>query len=88
MEKLKVLIVDDEPGIRSGIERILRNYTVGYPFMEEDFAFDLLQAETGEIAIDIIDNQKVDIILLIINCRALMGSMYWSISTKNRSTPL
>ena len=39
MKKLKVLIVDDEPGIRSGIERILRNYAVGYPFMDEDFGY-------------------------------------------------
>ncbi|MBI9036699.1 MAG: response regulator [Bacteroidales bacterium] len=64
MEKLKVLVVDDEPGIRSGIERILRNYTVGYPFMDEDFHFEMIEAETGEKAIEIIDNDQVDIILL------------------------
>ncbi len=64
MEKLKVLVVDDEPGIRSGIERILKNYTVGYPFMDEDFHFDVIEAETGEKAIEIIDAQQVDIILL------------------------
>ncbi|HBF87484.1 MAG TPA: hypothetical protein DDX39_02490 [Bacteroidales bacterium] len=64
MEKLKVLIVDDEPGIRSGINRVLANYTVGYPFMEDDFAFDLTEAETGEKAIEIINAEKIDIILL------------------------
>jgi len=64
MEKLKVLVVDDEPGIRSGIERILRNYTVGYPFMDEDFHFEMIEAETGEKAIEIIDKEQVDIILL------------------------
>ncbi len=64
MESLKVLVVDDEPGIRSGIVRILKNFTVSYPFMEEDFAFDLVEAETGEMAIEIIDSQKIDIILL------------------------
>jgi signal transduction histidine kinase len=64
MEKLKVLIVDDEPGIRSGITRILRNFTVGYPFMEEDFEFDLMEADTGERALEIIEDQPVDIILL------------------------
>ena len=36
MEKLKVLVVDDEPGIRSGVIRILKNYTIGFPFMEEE----------------------------------------------------
>ena len=64
MEKLKVLVVDDEPGIRSGINRILRNYSVGFPFMEEDFQFDLIDAETGEKAIEIIESSPVDIILL------------------------
>ncbi|MCK9255841.1 MAG: hybrid sensor histidine kinase/response regulator [Bacteroidales bacterium] len=64
MSTLKLLIVDDEPFIRAGASRILRDFTVGYPFMEEDFSFDILEAETGEKAIEIIDNQKVDIVLL------------------------
>jgi signal transduction histidine kinase len=64
MASLKVLVVDDEPGIRSGINRILRNYTVGYPFMDEDFSFELIDAATGEEAIEIIDRESIDIVLL------------------------
>ena len=64
MEKLKVLVVDDEPGIRSGINRILRNFTVGYPFMEDDFSFEIIEAETGEQALEILNNNKPDIVLL------------------------
>lgn len=64
METLKILIVDDEPGIRSGILRILKNFTVSYPFLEDDFDFELIEAETGEQAIEIVDSQSVDIILL------------------------
>ena len=64
MEKLRVLVVDDEPGIRSGVVRILQNYTIGFPFMDEDFSFEILEAETGEKALDIISNEGVDIILL------------------------
>jgi len=64
MATLKVLVVDDEPGIRSGIQRILRNFRVGYPFMDEDFDFEIIEAETGEKAIEIIDSQTMDIILL------------------------
>lgn len=64
MGKLKILIVDDEPGIRSGIQRALRNFKVGYPFMEEDFEFESIEAETGEIALEIIHNEPVDVILL------------------------
>lgn len=64
METLKVLVVDDEPGIRSGIERILRNYTVGFPFMESDFSFELIEVETGEKAMETLAKDRIDIILL------------------------
>ena len=64
MATLKVLVVDDEPGIRSGILRILRNFRVGYPFMDEDFDFEVIEAETGERAIEIVESQPIDIILL------------------------
>ncbi len=64
MATLKVLVVDDEPGIRMGIQRILRNFCVSYPFMEEDFDFTTIEAETGELAIKIIDSEQIDIILL------------------------
>lgn len=64
MEKIKVLVVDDEPGIRSGIVRILRNYSVGYPFMDEDFHFEIIEAETGEKALEILKAGPIDIALL------------------------
>jgi len=61
---LKLLIVDDEPGIRSGAKRVLKDFSVGYPFMDEDFTFEILEAETGEKAIEIIESMPIDIILL------------------------
>ncbi len=64
METLKILVVDDEPGIRSGIARILKYHQVSYPFMEEDFNFQILEAATGEESIKIVEKQKPDIILL------------------------
>ncbi|MBN2638175.1 MAG: hybrid sensor histidine kinase/response regulator [Bacteroidales bacterium] len=64
MEKLKVLVVDDEPGIRSGVQRVLKNYTVGFPFMDEDFSFEVMDAETGESALNMITHHEIDIILL------------------------
>ncbi len=64
MSTLKLLIVDDEPGIRSGAERVLRNFSVGYPFMEEDFTFEIHTAESGEKAIELIESNSIDIILL------------------------
>lgn len=64
MNKLNLLVVDDEPGIISSIVRVLRNFSVSYPFMEEDITYDILEAETGEKAIEIIENNPVDIVLL------------------------
>ncbi|HUW05966.1 MAG TPA: ATP-binding protein [Williamwhitmania sp.] len=64
MDKLKVLVVDDEPGIRSGINRILGKFTVSFPFLEDDIAFDLIEASTGEEAMDVVKSQPVDIVLL------------------------
>ncbi len=64
MAILKILVVDDEPGIRSGISRILRNFRVTYPFMDEDYIFEVLEASTGEEGIRIIEDNRPDIILL------------------------
>lgn len=64
MKKLNLLIVDDEPGIRSGIKRILQSFSVGFPFMAEDFNFNLIEAETGEKALEYINKSEIDIILL------------------------
>jgi hypothetical protein len=64
MAVLKVLVIDDEPGIRSGVTRILRDFHVTYPFMDEDYTFEVLEAPTGEDGITVIENDKPDIILL------------------------
>lgn len=64
MEKLKILIVDDEKGIQTGIRRVLKDFSVSFPFHDEDFEYELVDAETGEEAIEIIENQHIDIILL------------------------
>ncbi len=64
MEKLKILIVDDEIGIRLGIKRVLQNFIVSFPFHDEDFEYELLESGTGEDAVQIIDSNKIDIVLL------------------------
>ncbi len=64
MESLKLLVVDDEPGIRSGVLRILSKHSVSYPFMDEDYTFECLEAATGEEGIEIIDRENPDIVLL------------------------
>lgn len=64
MAEMKVLVVDDEPGIRSGVSRILANFHVTYPFMDEDYTFEVKEAATGEEGIALIDGGHFDIILL------------------------
>ncbi|MBK7133756.1 MAG: response regulator [Bacteroidales bacterium] len=64
MAVLKVLVIDDEPGIRSGVSRILNNFHVTYPFMEEDYTFEVTEAATGEDGIEILEREMPDILLL------------------------
>lgn len=64
MNTLRVLVVDDEPGIRTGVTRVLRNFTVGFPFMEDDFSFETVESGSGEEAIEILEREPVDIVLL------------------------
>ncbi|MFO7621934.1 MAG: hybrid sensor histidine kinase/response regulator [Bacteroidales bacterium] len=64
MALLKVLVVDDEPGIRSGVTRILQNFQVNYPFMDEEYSFEVYEAATGEEGIEMLEREKPDILLL------------------------
>lgn len=64
MAVLKVLVIDDEPGIRSGVSRILNNFHVTYPFMDEDYKFEVTEAATGEDGITILERDMPDILLL------------------------
>lgn len=64
MATLKVLVVDDEPGICSGIYRILEKFKADFPFMDEPIEYEILEADSGEKSIDIIKLDKPDIILL------------------------
>lgn len=64
METLSILVVDDEPGIRSGIRRILSGHTVSFPFMDDDYAFECREAASGEEALEILEKEPPDILLL------------------------
>lgn len=64
MEVLRILVVDDELGIRSGISRILNNYKVLFPFVEEEIIFEVKEASTGEEGIEQIQEYKPHVVLL------------------------
>jgi signal transduction histidine kinase len=61
---LKVLVTDDEPGMRQGIQRTLEKYKMKLPDVEEGIEFNIETAETGSEALDKISSFKPDLILL------------------------
>ncbi len=64
METLSVLVVDDEPGIRSGVKRILAGHTVSFPFMDDDYTFECREAASGEEALLMLEEKLPEILLL------------------------
>ncbi len=64
METIKVLVVDDEPGIRSAVGRVLRGMTVAVPDFDLEVGFEVGEAETGEQALAIIQSDTPQILLL------------------------
>lgn len=64
METLRVLVTDDEPGMRLGVARALRDYRVWIPDTETEVAFEVEQAESGEEALEKIARRAPDILLL------------------------
>jgi signal transduction histidine kinase len=63
-EQLRVLAVDDEPGMRTGIERTLRRFSVTLPELEGEVAFALEAVDSGEAALARIEASPPDILLL------------------------
>ena len=64
MKMLRVLVVDDEPGMRSGLIRTLERFTFEVPDVEEEVGFTLDEAETAEDALARIEASAPDIMLL------------------------
>src|SRR5512133_1372803 len=64
MEKLQVLVVDDERGMRLGVERSLRDFSVALPDIEGAVGFDVESAESGEAGLALLRARHRDIVLL------------------------
>ena len=64
MDTLKVLVTDDEMGMRLGVTRTLRDFSVRVPDVNGTVAFAVDQAESGEEALEKIDRNPPDILLL------------------------
>lgn len=64
METLRILVVEDEYGMRLAIARALRDYTIHIPEIEGKIGFTIEQVEVAEEALTIINDKPPDIILL------------------------
>ena len=63
-DRLTVLIVDDEPGMRLGIERALRNFSVHLPDVNGEVSFAVESVDSGEAALAKMESAPPDILLL------------------------
>ncbi|MEI6971288.1 MAG: ATP-binding protein [bacterium] len=64
MTSLRILAVDDESGMLTGIKRALENFSVQVPDTGEDVLVETSTAETGEEAVELIKKNPPDILLL------------------------
>lgn len=63
-ELFKVLVVDDEAGMRSGVARVLKECSINLPEMKTDVRFTVIEAESAEHGLELIETQKPEILLL------------------------
>lgn len=64
MEILRVMIVDDEAGMRMGAARVLKEFRFRLPEAESEVQFIIDEAETGEEALEKIGKAAPDVLLL------------------------
>ncbi len=71
--KLSLLVVDDEPGMRTGAIRALEGHTVDLPEVEGTVHFQLSSADTGEAALELIREEAPDMVLLDFRLPGISG---------------
>jgi two-component system, sensor histidine kinase and response regulator len=61
---LRVLVCDDEPGMRTGVARALQRFSVVVPGINDEVRFEVSEAESGEDAVAMLEKSTPDILLL------------------------
>ncbi|MCX5894534.1 MAG: ATP-binding protein [Proteobacteria bacterium] len=64
MKTLRILVVEDEYGMRLAIARALRDYSLRLPDVEDEIGFTIDQAEGAEQALVMINEHPPDLLLL------------------------
>ncbi|MFH1212540.1 MAG: hybrid sensor histidine kinase/response regulator [Candidatus Neomarinimicrobiota bacterium] len=73
MQILRTLVVDDELGMRLGIQKALSRYKMQLPEVEEEIGFVVEMAESAEEAIEKINAGRPDILLLDYKLPSMSG---------------
>ena len=73
MDTLRVLVVDDETGMRLAMERVLRTFSVRPGDDDATVSFEVQTAETGEEALERIAESAPDILLLDLKLPGISG---------------
>jgi two-component system, sensor histidine kinase and response regulator len=64
LETLKLLVVDDEPGMRMAVTRTLRTFHVAVDRVGKEYRFELFEADSAEAGLAKIETDTPDIMLL------------------------
>ncbi len=64
MTELRILIVDDEPGMRTAVARSLEGLAITIPLVEGEVVFKVATGESGEEGLALVESFKPDILLL------------------------
>ena len=64
MTTLQVLAIDDEPGMRRGVVKTLKRFTMPQRDLDTEVMFEVTEVENGKDALEALATEKFDIVLL------------------------
>jgi two-component system sensor histidine kinase/response regulator len=64
MDTLQVLAIDDEPGMRRGVVKTLKRFTMTQRDLDTEVMFEVTEVENGKDALEALATEKFDIVLL------------------------
>jgi two-component system sensor histidine kinase/response regulator len=72
-ERLRVLVVDDEEGIRLGVARVLEKFVASFPDIAAEISYEVESAASGEDAVERLRDAPPDILLLDLKLPGIGG---------------
>jgi signal transduction histidine kinase len=72
-EKLRILVVDDEEGIRLGVARVLEKFVASFPDIDAEIRYETESAASGEDAVERLRDAPPDIMLLDLKLPGIGG---------------